>query len=88
MNTANRCFASILLLASFYVASPALAEDEYYLKDGSKAVIVEKQLIVYPLNSKRYFAVPGKYQTRDGKYTIVVTAKGATVIRNEPQKVK
>jgi hypothetical protein len=88
MNTANRFLASILVLAGLSLATPSRAEDVYYLEDGNRAIIVEKQLIVYPAGSKRYFALPGQYQTRDGRHTIVVTGKTVKVIRNEPQRDK
>jgi hypothetical protein len=88
MYNAKRFLASILVLAGLALAFPSRAEENVYylLMDGSKAIIVERQLIVYPTDSKRYFARPGKYQTKDRRYTIVVTPKGATVIQNEPRK--
>jgi len=88
MNTAKRFLASTLVLAGLFLASPLRAEDVYYLKDGSRAVIAERLLIVYPPNSKRFFAPPGKYQTRDGRHTIVVTGRTVTVNRSEPRRDK
>mgnify|MGYP001354262932 CR=1 FL=1 len=82
MNTAKRLLVLILLLTGFLLPSLSVAEDVYYLKDGSRAVIVERQLVIYPLGSKRVLALPGNYPTRDGKNTIVVTGKSVTVIRN------
>jgi uncharacterized RDD family membrane protein YckC len=87
MRIAKRLLALILVLAGLSLVSPSLAEDVYVLADGSKAIIVERQLIVYPsTGSNRYFARPGRYQTRDKRYTIVVTPKGATVIMNGPPR--
>jgi len=88
MNATNRFLASIMVLAGLSLAAPSRAEDAYYLEDGNRAIIVEKQLIVYPAGSKRFFAPPGKYQTRDGSHTIVVTEKTVKVIRNEPERNK
>ncbi|TSA00068.1 MAG: hypothetical protein D4R80_01965 [Deltaproteobacteria bacterium] len=82
MNTVKRLLALVLLLTGFLLPSLSSAEDVYYLKDGNRAVIVERQLFIYPPGSKRVLALPGNYPTRDGKNTIVVTGKSTTVVRN------
>jgi len=86
MRAATGFLAMSLVLVVLFPASFSRAEDVYYLKDGNRAAIVERQLIVYPPGSKRYLALPGRYPTRDGGHTIVVTGKNVTVIRNEPPK--
>jgi hypothetical protein len=73
-------FVWMLFLSFFFTVSWSYAQDEYFLKDGTRAVIIEKQLVLFDLNSKRTFAPPGNYETRDGRYIIVVKKTNHAVV--------
>jgi hypothetical protein len=73
-------FLSLLLLAPM-----SFAETEYVLSDGSRAVIIERHLVLIRWDGKRSVARPGSYETRDGRYTIVEGDRGA-VIKDGPKK--
>ena len=73
-------FFSLLLLAPM-----SFAETEYVLSDGSRAVIIERHLVLIRWDGKRSVARPGSYETRDGRYTIVEGDRGA-VIKDGPKK--
>jgi hypothetical protein len=73
-------FLSLLLLAPM-----SFAETEYVLSDGSRAVIIERHLVLIRWDGKRSVARPGSYETKDGRYTIVEGDRGA-VIKDGPKK--
>lgn len=73
-------FACVLLISSMFPVSWSNAQDEYVLKDGTRAVIIERQLVLFDLNSKRTFAPAGTYVTRDGRYVITVKKTNQTVV--------
>ena len=73
-------FLSLLLLAPM-----SFAETEYILSDGSRAVIIERHLVLIGWDGKRSVARPGSYETKDGRYTIVEGDRGA-VIKDGPKK--
>jgi hypothetical protein len=79
MKIAKSLFPWIMIFSMLFLAPFSFAEDEYVLIDGSRAVIVERQLVVISWDGKRSLALPGKYETRDGRYTIVVGERGAVV---------
>ena len=79
MRIAKSLFPWIMIFSLVFLVPFSFAEDEYVLMDGSRAVIIERQLVVISWDGKRSFAGPGKYETRDGRYTIVVGERGAVV---------
>ena len=79
MRIAKSLFPWIMIFSMLFLVPSSFAEDEYVLMDGSRAVIIERQLVVISGDGKRSLAVPGSYDTRDGRYTIVVGERGAVV---------
>jgi len=79
MKIAKSLFPLIMIFSLVFLVPFSFAEDEYVLIDGSRAVIVERQLVVISWDGKRSLALPGKYETGDGRYTIVVGGRGAVV---------
>ena len=79
MKIAKSLFPWIMIFSLVFLVPFSFAENEYVLMDGSRAVIIEKQLVLIHWDGKRSFAAPGKYETRDGRYTIVVQGRGAVV---------
>ncbi len=71
--------AWMICLFLLFLAPASFAEQEYVLRDGSRAVIVERHLVLIRWDGKRTVARPGSYETRDGRYTIVVDGKGAVI---------
>ena len=79
MRFAKSIAAWTVSLFLLVLAPLSLAEQVFVLSDGSRAVIVERQLVVTGKNGRRAVARPGIYETRDGRYTIVVDGKGAVI---------
>jgi hypothetical protein len=67
-------FAGLWLL----VVPPSFAGASYVLANGTQGQVDGKRLILIEANGKRSVAPPGRYETRDGHYTIVV--RGETVV--------
>ena len=84
MKIAKSLFPWIMIFSMVFLVPFSFAEDEYVLMDGSRAVIIERQLVLIRWDGKRSFAGPGKYETRDGRYTIVVGERGAVVQDRSP----
>jgi hypothetical protein len=70
------CFLWIFLI------STSFAENGFFLVGGTRAVIEGKQLILIDQNSRRSVAPAGRYDTRDGKFSIVVKGNGIVVLDN------
>jgi hypothetical protein len=68
------CFCLLWLC----MGSASFGASGYLLENGSRAVVEGKRLILVERNGKRSVAAPGRYETRDGRHTIVV--KGDVVI--------
>jgi hypothetical protein len=79
MKIAKLLFLWIMIFSLLFLVPFSFAQEEYVLVDGSRAVIIERQLVLVHWDGKRSFAAPGKYETRDGRYTIVVSGRGAVV---------
>ena len=89
MKIAAKASIAALLLASWCnLAGVAFAQDVLFLKDGTRAVVVEKRLVLLGPGTKRTIAPKGKYPTADGKYLIVVTGKSATLVPIASQGAK
>lgn len=69
----------ILLLACMFLAPAAFAGNEFVLVGGTRAVIEGKQLILIDGKSRRTVAPVGRYDTRNGKYVIIVNANGIVI---------
>ena len=80
MKKAALSLATFLLLALYSLAGAAIGQEVYFLKDGSRAVIMERRLVLYRTGERRIVAPKGNYPTADGKYLIVVTGKDVTLV--------
>jgi len=79
--------AGILFLSCLFFVPASFAGDEFVLVGGTRAVIEGKQLILIDKNSKRSVAPSGKYDTRDGRYSIVVKGN-EIVIRDHTKELR
>ena len=79
MRIAKALITWMIFLSLFFLAPMSFAETEYVLRDGSRAVIIERQLVLIRWDGKKSVARPGNYETRDGRYTIVVHGKGTVI---------
>jgi len=84
MKIAKRFFAGILCLSCIYLVPTSFAGNEFILVGGTRAVIEGKQLILIDGNSRHSVAPSGKYDTRDGRYSIVV--KGKEIVIHDHSK--
>lgn len=80
-------FAGILCLSCLSFATASFAANEFVLVGGTRAVIEGKQLILIDMNSRRSIAPSGKYDTRDGRYSIVVKGN-EIVIRDHTKELR
>jgi hypothetical protein len=79
MKFTKALFASVLGLLWLFPVSLSHAAEEYYLADGTRAMIVERRLVLIRSDSRRSVARPGTYETRDGR-TIIVKGKGIEIL--------
>jgi len=83
-----RTFLTGLFCLSWFFLVPAFsAGNEFVLVGGTRAVIEGKQLILIGKDSGRSVAPPGIYDTRDGRYSIVVKGK-EIVIREHAKELR
>jgi len=87
MRIAKSLTTWMICLSLFFLVPMSLAGEEYILRDGSRAMIIERQLVLKRWDGKRSVARPGSYETKDGRYTIVVGDKGA-VIKNSSKMLR
>ena len=80
-------FAGILCLFCLLFVPASFAGNEFVLVGGTSAVIEGKQLILIGKDSMRSVAPPGRYDTRDGRYSIVVM-KNEIVIRDHTKELR
>ena len=84
MRITKTFFAGILYLSCLFPAPASFAGNEFVLVGGTRAVIEGKQLILIDKDSRRSVAPSGKYDTRDGRYSIVV--KGNEIVVRDHTK--
>jgi len=84
MRITKALFAGILFLSCVYIVPVSFAGNEFALVGGTRAVIEGKQLLLIDRNSRRSVAPPGKYDTTDGRYGIVV--KGNEIVIHDHTK--
>ncbi|TFH33421.1 MAG: hypothetical protein E4G97_00580 [Deltaproteobacteria bacterium] len=84
MRTIRTFFAGILCFTCIYLVPVSFAGNEFVLVGGTHAVIEGKKFILIDRNSKHSVAPNGKYDTRDGRYTIVV--KGDEIVIRDHTK--
>lgn len=77
----------VICLSLFFLAPMSFAQTEYILVSGSRAVIMEKQVVLISSDGKKSVAPPGSYETRDGRYTIIVR-KDKVVVRDHTQELR
>ena len=87
MRITKTFFAGILYLSCLFLVPGSFAGNEFVLVGGTSAVIEGKQLILVGKDGKRSVALPGKYDTRDGRYSIVVK-KNEIVIRDHTKELR
>jgi hypothetical protein len=87
MRAAKLFFSWILCFTLFFTALVSFAGDEYTLRDGTRAVIVERHLILIRGDSRRSVARPGIYETMDGRTSIIVKGNGV-VIREQMKELR
>jgi hypothetical protein len=87
MRIAKTSFAGIFCLSTLFLVPASFAGNEFVLVGGTRAVIEGKQLFLIGVNSKRSIAPSGKYDTRDGRYSIVVKGN-AIVIRDHTKELR
>lgn len=83
----KRFFAGILCLSCLFLVPASFAGNEFVLVGGTSAVIEGKQLILIGKDLKRSVAPLGRYDTRDGRYSIVVM-KNEIVIRDHTKELR
>jgi hypothetical protein len=74
-------------LSLFLLVPASFAGNEYTLVGGSRAVIEGKKLILIGKYSRRTVAPSGRYDTRDGKYSIIVKGE-EIVIRDHTKELR
>ena len=87
MRITKTFFAGILYFSCLFLVPASFAGNEFVLVGGGRAVIEGKQLILIDMNSRRSVAPPGKYDTRDGRYSIVVKGN-EMVIRDHTKELR
>ena len=80
-------FAGILCFSFVCLVPASFAGSEFTLVGGNRAVIEGKQLILIGQGSNRSVAPSGQYDTRDGRYSIVVKGK-EIVIRDHTKELR
>jgi hypothetical protein len=86
MNTGKSLLAWILCLTHLLLVPASFAGNEITLVGGTRATIEGKQLILIDRNAKRSVAPAGKYDTRDGKFSIFVRGDGIVVRDNTKER--
>jgi hypothetical protein len=61
--------------------------NDFVLVGGARAVIEGKKLILIDRHSNRSIAPPGRYDTRDGRYSIIVNTN-EIVIRDHTRELR
>jgi hypothetical protein len=79
MRFAKLLFSTVFCITCLLPVSPSTAGDEFFLSDGTRALIRERQLILIRPDSKQTVAPPGSYETSDGRTTILVNEKGILI---------
>ena len=87
MKTMKLFIAGMVCLSSVYLVPASFAGNEFVLVGGTRAVIEGKQLILTGQDSRRSIAPPGKYDTRDGRYSIIVK-NNEIVIRDHTKELR
>jgi hypothetical protein len=77
----------ITCLSWLFLVPASFAGNEYTLVGGTRAVIEGKKLILIGKDSRRTVAPSGRYDTRDGKYSIVVKGE-EIVIRDHTRELR
>jgi hypothetical protein len=80
MRRIRGALAGILALSMLVSAPMIFAAGEFVLVGGTRAVIEGKQLILIDKDSRRSVAPQGRYDTRDGRYSIVIKGKDLTIV--------
>jgi hypothetical protein len=89
MKGAISFLASILFLSwiSLMGAAHAAPMNDFVLVGGARGILEGKKLILIDRDSKRSIAPPGRYDTRDGRYSIIVDSN-EIVIRDHTRELR
>jgi len=87
MKTARSFLAGISILTWFFFVPVTFSGQVFLLKSGVRAVVEGKKLMLWNQNSLRAEALPGTYETKDGKHTIIVKSDRVEILthNNDPQ---
>jgi len=85
MRTNTGMFTILCCFTCLFFVPVSIAGSELLLVGGGRAVIEGKQLVLIDRDSKRWIAPAGRYDTRDGKYSIIV--KGNEIVVQDHTKV-
>ena len=85
MRISKSFFVGFSCFLWIFLVSTSFAENGFFLVGGTRAVIEGKQLILIDKSSRRSVAPAGRYDTRDGKYSIIV--KGNEIVIRDHTKV-
>ncbi len=72
MRISRSFLVGIFCLVWLCLSSASFAENGYLLENGTRAVVEGKRLVLVDGKGRRTVAPSGRYETRDGRYTIVV----------------
>lgn len=87
MRIGTTIFSGILCLSWVLLVPGSFAGDVFTLVGGKQAVIEGNQLILIEKNSRRSVAPSGRYDTRDGRYSIIVK-EDQIVIRDHTKELR
>ena len=87
MRIGKSLFVGISFLSWLFLVPASHAENVFSLVGGTQAVIEGKKLILIGKDSRRSVAPPGRYDTRDGRYSIVVKGNDL-VIRDHTKELR
>ena len=87
MRITKTFFAGILFFSCLFLVPVSFAGNEFVLVGGARAVIEGKQLILIDMNSRRSVAPSGRYDTRGGRYSIIVKGN-EIVIRDHAKELR
>jgi hypothetical protein len=80
MRNLKAVFMGVFCILLGVIAPSSFAGGEIVLVGGTRAVIEGKQLVLIGKDSRRSVAPPGRYDTLDGRYSIIVKGKDIAIV--------
>ena len=87
MKITKSIFASMIFVSCLFIVPVTFAGDEYILFDGTRALVEGKTMILFGANGKKSIAPPGRYDTRDGRYSIIVK-QNEIIVRDHTKELR